>query len=459
MQFREVYFDIYPRVVETGRQAEIKIRPRFEHSRFLSGIRYFASISPALGAPGQSTRSDEVPRPIVFNEGGLTIKATCLTEQEYIVSLWCRSPDAAGADAEGESAATTGATDGATAAPKKTGKLEPVGAFSIYALDRDLFERVPLKGDFHLHSSYSDGWESPAYVAASCRKIGLDFMALTDHAEYGPSLEAIERFAGVDIDLEIFPGEEVHPPDSEAHIVNFGGRYGINELFSTEQFKRELKAEISSLGDLPDGMDARIYASAAWSFKRIRDAGGLGVFCHPYWATENRLVLPIAVTDLLFERQPFDALELISGYFKDETESNLLQVVRYSEEGASGKRIPIVGASDAHGCERGELFGWYYTIVFSQSPELDSIINGVKTLYSVAVESVPGETVRVHGPMRLVTYSLFLLKNVFPSHDELCAEEGRYMLSHAAGDNDAATKLASLSGGTAELYRRLWDRN
>lgn len=438
MEFRETYYDIEPRIVRTGRRDKLTLRPRFDHSRFDPEMNYYAAVVPALGLPGQTKGADETPQPVAMRGGRLTIPVDCPIEQEYRIQIVCGNSESTGAVSD---------------------DLKSVGSFSIYAVDNDLFDRVPLKGDFHLHSNYSDGWETPAYVAASCRKLGLDFMAITDHAKYAPSLEAIKAFEGVDIDLKVFPGEEVHPPGNEVHIVNFGGRYSINALFDNDEYRNELHALAGSMQNLPAGMDPGVYASAVWCFEKIRDAGGLGVFCHPYWATRNRLVLPIAVTDLLFERQPFDALELISGYFKDEAESNLLQVARYSEEREAGKRIPVVGASDAHGCERGSLFGWYYAIVFSQNTELKSIIDGVKDLYSVAVEAVPGGRAGVHGPIRLVAYSLFLLKYIFPLHDELCVEEGRLMLAHAEGEPKAAQTLASLSGRTSELYRRLWSRS
>ena len=88
--------------------------------------------------------------------------------------------------------------------------------------------------------------------------------------------------------------------------------------------------------------------------------------------------------------------------------SNTLQVARYYEERAKSNEIPIVGVSDAHGCETGSLFGWYYTIVFSPTLEHADLVTSIKDLFSVAVEAIPGESVRAYGPFRLVKYALFL---------------------------------------------------
>jgi hypothetical protein len=152
-------------------------------------------------------------------------------------------------------------------------------------------------------------------------------------------------------------------------------------------------------------------------------------------------------------------LELIGGYHRFEVESNHLQVERYHEERANGKRIPIVGVSDSHGCETGSLFGWYYTIAFAPTSDLPDLVQSIKDLYSVAVEAMPGEAQRAYGPFRLVRYAQFLLREVFPAHDRLCTEEGRLMLELTAGNTQAAVQLRSLAGRVQQLYAHWWDAN
>jgi len=293
-------------------------------------------------------------------------------------------------------------------------------------------------------------------VAGASRRIGLDFMAVTDHRLYAPSLEAIRAFEDMPVDLRIYPGEEVHPPDCPVHIINFGGRFSLNERFAGESYRAEVQAIQDGLPDPGPGVDRYQYAACLWCFEKIREAGGLGLFCHPYWFWRHRYDVPEALTTRLLDSQPWDALEVIGGYFRHEVESNILQVARYHEERARGRRVPIVGVSDAHGCERGELFGWYYTIVFAPSTELPELIQSIKALYSVAVEALPGETARAHGPFRLVKYAHFLLREVFPEHDAFCAQEGRLMLAHLAGDVTAVDQLRPCSGAIARLYARLW---
>jgi hypothetical protein len=209
------------------------------------------------------------------------------------------------------------------------------------------------------------------------------------------------------------------------------------------------------LENFPPGGDRYSYASCDWSYRQIRAGGGLSLFCHPYWFTHHHYDVPDELVDQLFARQPWDALELIGGYHLYEVESNLIQVARYHDERAKGKQVPVVGVSDAHGCER-DLFGWYYTIDFSPSLDLPDLVRSIKDLYSVAIEALPGQEPRAHGPFRLVRYAQFLLREIFPLHDALCHEEGRLMLAHIAGEHQAAQQLSVLQGRTAALYNRIF---
>ena len=344
-----------------------------------------------------------------------------------------------------------------------------IQTISLYAVNDDLFYRRPYRGDVHMHSNRSDGKEDPAYVAAACRRIGLDFMALTDHWQYAPSLEAIEAFRDVPVDLRIYPGEEVHVPQipvrqefrevkNPIHIVNFGGRFSINDWIRDHQlaFDREVKERMAKLTDFPPELDRRSYAECVWCFDKIREAGGLGIFCHPYWVNRYRYDVPETLTNLLFERQPYDALELIGGYYRPEAVANHLQVARYNEERSKGKRIPIVGVSDAHGCNTGNLFGWYTTLIFSPSASFPDIQQSIMDLYSVAVESVSGSDTLAHGPFRLVKFAQFLLREIIPAHDVLCYEEGLQLQAFLNGDGEALDKLQTWQGRVARFYDHVW---
>ncbi len=422
------YYSVTPRMVPANKRSTITIAPLFDHCRLKPGVEYRLSCHPAGGYNYQTRQLPHNPIDFTITNGKLTFNFDFESEQEYVVVL----------------------------NSIKDGIEQSVAEFRLYALEPDLFSRKAYKGDTHLHTYYSDGKESPAFVAASSRMIGLDFMAITDHRQHAPSLEAIEAMEALDTDMRIFPGEEVHSPENPVHIVNFGGRISVNALFSQDEFAEGVQSIIDTLTDLPSEVDPYTYASCVYCFNKIREGGGLAIFCHPYWFANRQYDVPEYLTDLLLERQPWDALEIIGGYFKHELESNTLAVARYHEERSKGKRLPIVGASDSHGCANADLFGWYYTIVFSETDDLPDIVRNVKDLYSVAVESIPEESTRAYGPFRLVKYAQFLIREIFPEHDKLCQQEGNLMLSAVAGDTTAKDRLKLTKGAVKNLYKNLW---
>jgi hypothetical protein len=420
-------FEISPCIVRSGETVNIVIRPKGVEAGFMDGRKYAVTSTPMEDQGGFSAFGARHEPAFRAAGGELRITQRFDGEQEH----------------------------GLFVEELRGTERVPVLDARVYSVGADLHDRRPLKGDLHIHSSRSDGKEPPAHVAAACRRIGMDFMAVTDHRLYEPSLEAQAAFAGLPVDLAIFPGEEVHPPDNPIHIVNFGGSRSVNAQFADPGWRREVDVIARGLSGLPPKLEAYLYASALWTFRAIRECGGLGIFCHPYWIERRRYHIPGSLTDHVFAEQPYDAFELIGGYHRHEAESNALQAARFYEETRRGKRIPVVGVSDAHGCERGELFGWYFTIVFAPSPQLDDLAASIRDLWSVAVEAMPGAPVHVHGPMRLVKFAHFLLRDYFPGHDALCREEGVAMLAHLAGDGGARDALESLQGRTLELHRRL----
>ncbi len=318
--------------------------------------------------------------------------------------------------------------------------------FIVYSLEADLYGLIPLCGDLHMHSNRSDGLAPPGAMATAALDAGFDFIALTDHGQYKPSQKLIEIMKDSGSGLIIYPGEEVHPPANPVHMVNFGGAFSVNELFHTEseQYAEEVGKRVEELEiDLPEELKIQL-ASAEWCFAKIREGGGLAVFCHPYWKTyANRYYMAEALITAMLCRKNFDALEVLGGFLKTQIESNTLQLARYYEERASGNPLPLVGASDAHTDSRKLLFGWYSTMVFVRENSLSEIIAGVKQFRSVAVEDVPGESVRVHGPFRLVKYAMFLLREILPEYREIKRREAVLLRSFLNNGEATERQLAA----------------
>ena len=428
VQRRYRHFDIHPIVVPADQTTTIEIRPR---QRQCAADEYQVEYFPVDGYGPDATWGAPHIQTVKRTDGVIRFDLHFHGEQEHWIKLIWRWPNG----------------------------HERSQEFSLYSLRDDLLARRAYKGDIHLHTCYSDGVSSPSYLAGACRRRGLDFIAVTDHGMYQPSLIAIDAFKDVAIDLTLMPGEEVHLPKTAVHILNVSGRESVNMggPDDHEPHAKEITALAERLGPLPTGVDPLAYAECVWAFDRIRAVGGLGVFCHPYWKTGRRYHPGGPLTDHIFDTEIFDAYEVIGGYAAKD-DSNTLQVARYYEERLAGKTIPIIGVTDTHSCddEATDRFDWFYSIVFSRSCEPADLIASIKDLYSVGVENISHDRPRPVGPLRLIQFALFCEREIFPQHNELCIEEGRLMQAHGAGDDSAADGLARLSGRTKALYDRLW---
>ncbi|HOV59622.1 MAG TPA: hypothetical protein PK349_01005 [Candidatus Hydrogenedentes bacterium] len=431
------YYEVTPKIARADSNVEVVIRPLYDHCRFKPEARYQVTYTALDQYYGDSPIPPGVQTEVKpAEDGNLHLNLFLAAEQVHVLVL-----------------------EESVADKKKT-----IGPFAIYSLKEDLFRLRPWKGDFHMHSHHSDGVESPAYVAGACRRVGLDFMALTDHHKHAPSMEAADFYRNVPIDLKIYGGEEIHAPDNPVHIVAFGTREGVSQLYKDnpdgEKVVREAIGEIQkSLGNLPEGVNPWHAAACRWVTDRIHERGGIAMLCHPYWVTRNAHNVGETMLDYLLRSGMFDMLELVSG---DDWESikqydqNALQAAMWQNKALEGLQVPVVGISDTHGMERSEQFGRNYTVCFAPSSELADLQQAMKSGMAVAVETVRGDRPLVYGSWRLVKFTHFLLKEVFPQHDELCYEEGRLMLQYAAGDTSALPLLEATRGRTARLYDSFW---
>lgn len=425
------YYSVTPKIVESGTEQTIEIKGLYEHSRFSEDKEYRVLVE----AVEQRIDAEHPARVEYFlkaENGAIYVKALFLKEQEYQITVF-----------DGDAT---------------------IDIFCIYALDKDLYERYPYKGDLHMHTCCSDGVESPEYVAAASREIGYDFISITDHHKYSPSVAAQEAYAQVKHDLRIYRGEEVHPVNRPGlfekyvtvHILNVGGSFSVNDLYDDPNYLSEME-ELAKKTEVPEGINPFDYASCVWAFDKIREAGGLSVFAHPYWRLFWGYHCSTMLAEYLIETKPFDAMEAISGYDDFDVDSNTLQVSMYHEYAKRGIQLPIIGVSDSHGADTGNYFGWYYTVAFAKSPDFEDVKESIMNCYSVAAEQMPNASVRFYGPHRLVKYALFLYREVFPMHDWLCRREGELMKAYASGEA-APDELEKCSGNVQRWYEEIFNR-
>jgi predicted metal-dependent phosphoesterase TrpH len=419
-------YDVYPKVIRSGGEAEITVRPLGDHARF-QGL-YTLTVIP-MNESSMNEKRRGYPlyelRPV---NGALVFRHFFGNEGQYQVRI--------------------------EEMEEQGGRSLPA-ELRLYAVDGDLFALRPWRGDMHVHSFRSDGKEAPAIVAANYRKAGFDFLALTDHERYEPSLEMIEAYRDLPIDIKLFPGEEVHPPGNHTHYLHFGGDWSVNGLIRQDgdTYRSEVLRLAGEL-DIPEGINREEFASCYWVCREIHRAGGLAVMVHPHWIHDGAYHTRECMARFMFRSKIFDAFEVVGGQTLTE---NQPQISLWQEMRVQGCFLPPLGNSDSHGTVNAEWFQVAKTLVFSEDCGRASIFEAVKQGRTAALEQYRGEGhARIYGLHRYVMFSLFLLEEYFPLHDELCCEEGRLMKDYICGDAAAAELLGRLQGRCGALMKKYW---
>ena len=431
------YFDVFPRIVPANQESTIQVIPKFDHVRPAADCTYLLTYAP-MDQVGTAVKDEA----LVPENGHFLIKRRFEGEQQHTLQI-------------------------IRVNEKKERKT--LCTLRIYSLEPDLFALRPFKGDFHMHSNFSDGIESPAYVGGIGRRVGLDYLALTDHKFYPSSQDLVNIYAKLPVDIRLFPGEENHPPGNPVHIVSLGANAAVAPLYGgggktpdaakEQEYRAEVAKIQETLKDIPAGVDPFQYASCLWAAEKIRERGGLSMFAHSAWYNDLRFGVAAPLTDLLLEKRVFNIMELISGMDSSElreVDTNQLQVSKYYEQAAKGNLLPVAGISDAHGEERSGTFGRNYTLTLALSPDFKDVAASLSECRTVAVETPSAGLARPYGPPRIVKYAHFLLREILPQHDQLCFEEGRLMLEYTGGDESVLERLRAMQGQTARLYTHYW---
>lgn len=436
------YFDVFPRIVPADQVSEIRITPRAAHAQLppVENIEIIYHPVDGLNEAGNHSPEGEknAVRSAEVRNGSLVLNIYFAGEQEHNLTLHIRKLPAREKSSEW--------------LPRDEVNVH----LNVYSLKPDLMALRPYRGDIHLHSVCSDGREAPEYVAARYREEGFDFIAVTDHLRYAPSLRAIEYWKNLKNGFRLFPGEEVHAPDNNIHIINFGGSFSVNDLAKSdpERYRNEVEEILRSFpaGFIPENENGFPVASSEWVFDRIREGGGLAMFCHPYWQT-HKYEISTFLSDAVFKRRKFDIFEIIGGFYDDQWRSNNCQIARYYQEVAQGNGFPVAGVSDSHGTDCDQLAFRYYTVVLAKSSELPDLIDAMRNGKCAAVEVMYDKVPNVVADYRLVRYIAFLVENYFPAQTRLCSVEGALMQEILAGNPEAKTALDAL-GNRVEEYRR-----
>lgn len=307
--------------------------------------------------------------------------------------------------------------------------------FFIYAIRREYLVLRPYRGDLHLHSGYSGCCSEknllcPEYYAALNHAMGLDFMAISDHKQHYPSLKAADFVSQCGADFQVYPSEEVHLPDLHTiHNLSFGSCRAISEQLhrGNPVFDKLLAKYMKVVPDFKDDFVRYLAAAFHVVHELVHEAGGVNVFCHPFWRPLDRLFLPRCIRDYVFENSLFDCIELFGAGSQNSDET---AAVYHEECMKAGRRLPAVGNTDAH--SRADM-GLNSSVVFAKANEFSALRDAILNNTNVVVRQLPGEFPRVEGGAELVSFYHFLRKNYYPRHDELCVKEADLMFKTFAG--------------------------
>ncbi|MBQ8740078.1 MAG: PHP domain-containing protein [Clostridia bacterium] len=293
----------------------------------------------------------------------------------------------------------------------------------IYSVDPDLACLKAFKGDTHLHSCRSDGEGTPFEVACNYRGAGYDFIALTDHHKFAPSLEAQSKVKELTDDFFVFRGEEVHNKSmGYFHIVNFNGESSVNDIIETDD--NYVEAEIQKILDTHDfsGLsDPRCVAYRIFVAGHIRKANGVAIMAHPYWECYGEYNMQTEEFIYHWQHGDFDALEVIAGCDGTGNGNNLQEMLR-CDMIADGYKVPVVGSSDAHRTYikyATDRFNKQFTIVFAK--DFDEIPDAIKAERGVAIDRRDDTDFRAIGKFRYAKYARYLMWEFYPPYAKLCA--------------------------------------
>lgn len=158
--------------------------------------------------------------------------------------------------------------------------------------------------DPHIHSVYSkDSRMTPSEIIQKAREIGLDAVAIADHDSIKGSLEGVKEAKGVE-DIVLIPAIEIS--SLKGHVIALGVQEEIKSGLSPEE-----------------------------TIDKIREQGGISIIPHPFVSYREGLCDYVKDLDM-------DAIETLNSRY----------VFGYSnwraKKLAEEKRIPQIGASDAH---------------------------------------------------------------------------------------------------------------
>jgi hypothetical protein len=198
-----------------------------------------------------------------------------------------------------------------------------------------------LKGDFHVHTTYSDGTWTPQEQVANAQEVGLDFWISTEHNSVSGN-NVMGAFAPED--MLIGRGMEV--------TTRFGHWQAVGiDHSQTPEWRYEPNS-----------------AEFANAVAQVRRVGGFVSVNHPYMPCKE------CIWNLDTEYKYADAIEIWNDGVTEEINQQAIDL--WHGLLVQGRRITGIGGSDTH--HPPSMIGWPTTRVKARSLSTAAVVEGVK---------------------------------------------------------------------------------
>jgi hypothetical protein len=264
----------------------------------------------------------------------------------------------------------------------------PSGKPFVFGDAPDMVRDEPgwYRGDLHAHTpESSDAWRSgsalsPREWAQACRRIGLDFLALTDHNVISENI-ALEDAAGEDVLL--LAGEE---------MTNwFHGHATVSGITPGEWFDwRQLPSDELTAAPDPGTGSIQEFLRAA------RASGAFVSAAHPLGAHLSWQFFPEAAVDPAART---DSVEVWTGPFQPDDQA---AVDAWDAMNRQGQRLVPNGGSDLHGVDNtgGFAAGTPMTVVHADSLSKRAVVDALRAGRSFITREPSGVELYLAGSLQ-----------------------------------------------------------
>ncbi len=196
-------------------------------------------------------------------------------------------------------------------------------------------------GNAHMHTPYSDGTKWHAEIAAEAIKAGLDFIIVTDHNVWVGGVEGTYQDDGGRVLLLV--GEEVHDMRRQPqanHFLAYGAESELSPFAGDPQTLISKTVEAGGFGFLAHPFDpaAPTFGEDALGWQDWDLDGYAGLELWNYMSNFKGLL-----------RGKWRALRVALNPEKHIVAPHEQTLSKWDELLAQGKRVSVIGGSDAHG--------------------------------------------------------------------------------------------------------------